>query len=240
MQIDGGLGADPAGQEGLASLTADMVDEGTGHALRHRCLGRAGAHRRGVRRRGRRRRDDVHADDAGAVCRTRRAAAVGHPDGAVDARVRLRAGPAASSRSTATAQRSAARGRRARVPSASVSVASRTDIWRSAATPRCARSHLEEVVRFHAATFLPWRATLVVAGALSHAELVAIADEAFGGWTGEEHGCRISHSPRPMSLRCRFVSAPRDHSSRGRRAVRASHRPSVGAPRHAGLRAACW
>ena len=30
MQIDGGLGADPTGREGLASMTADMVDEGTG------------------------------------------------------------------------------------------------------------------------------------------------------------------------------------------------------------------
>ena len=30
MQIEGGLGADPSGQEGLAAMTADMVDEGTG------------------------------------------------------------------------------------------------------------------------------------------------------------------------------------------------------------------
>src|SRR3954469_9511501 len=30
LQIKGGLGADAAGREGLASLTADMVDEGTG------------------------------------------------------------------------------------------------------------------------------------------------------------------------------------------------------------------
>ena len=30
MEVGGGLGADPAGREGLASLTADMVDEGTG------------------------------------------------------------------------------------------------------------------------------------------------------------------------------------------------------------------
>ena len=30
MQIDGGAGADPHGREGLAALTADMVDEGTG------------------------------------------------------------------------------------------------------------------------------------------------------------------------------------------------------------------
>ena len=30
MQVDGGSGADPAGREGLAAMTADMVDEGTG------------------------------------------------------------------------------------------------------------------------------------------------------------------------------------------------------------------
>src|SRR5688500_5480056 len=30
MQIEGGLGADPSGREGLAAITADMVDEGTG------------------------------------------------------------------------------------------------------------------------------------------------------------------------------------------------------------------
>jgi predicted Zn-dependent peptidase len=44
----------------------------------------------------------------------------------------------------------------------------------------------EEVVRFHAATFLPWRATLIVVGALSHSDLVAVAEHAFGEWTGEE------------------------------------------------------
>ena len=30
MQIEGGAGADPPGREGLAAITADMVDEGTG------------------------------------------------------------------------------------------------------------------------------------------------------------------------------------------------------------------
>jgi predicted Zn-dependent peptidase len=30
LQVDGGSGADPAGQEGLAAVVADMVDEGTG------------------------------------------------------------------------------------------------------------------------------------------------------------------------------------------------------------------
>ena len=30
LQIDGGSGADPPSSEGLAAITADMVDEGTG------------------------------------------------------------------------------------------------------------------------------------------------------------------------------------------------------------------
>ena len=30
LQVEGGSGADAAGQEGLAAITADMVDEGTG------------------------------------------------------------------------------------------------------------------------------------------------------------------------------------------------------------------
>ena len=34
LQVEGGSGADPAGQEGLAAITADMVDEGTGVAER--------------------------------------------------------------------------------------------------------------------------------------------------------------------------------------------------------------
>jgi predicted Zn-dependent peptidase len=45
---------------------------------------------------------------------------------------------------------------------------------------------LEEVVRFHKATFLPWRATLVVTGALSHADLLTLAEDAFEKWNGEE------------------------------------------------------
>jgi predicted Zn-dependent peptidase len=43
---------------------------------------------------------------------------------------------------------------------------------------------LDDVVSFHRATFVPHRATLVVAGALSHAELLRLADDAFAGWTG--------------------------------------------------------
>jgi predicted Zn-dependent peptidase len=55
---------------------------------------------------------------------------------------------------------------------------------------------LDDVVRFHAATFLPWRATLVAVGALTHGELLAVAEEAFDRWTGQETvlGVRLAAS----------------------------------------------
>src|SRR4029434_11294888 len=43
----------------------------------------------------------------------------------------------------------------------------------------------EEVVQFHAGMFVPSRATLAVVGALSHVDLVTIADNAFGAWPGD-------------------------------------------------------
>jgi predicted Zn-dependent peptidase len=42
------------------------------------------------------------------------------------------------------------------------------------------------VVRFHQATFVPRRATLVMVGALPHADLLAIAGDAFERWNGED------------------------------------------------------
>ena len=43
---------------------------------------------------------------------------------------------------------------------------------------------LEEVVAFHAATFQPTRSTLILAGPLSHDALLAVAQGAFSGWAG--------------------------------------------------------
>jgi predicted Zn-dependent peptidase len=43
---------------------------------------------------------------------------------------------------------------------------------------------VEETARFHASTFQPHRATVIVGGALSHRELLGLVDEVFGAWTG--------------------------------------------------------
>jgi predicted Zn-dependent peptidase len=43
---------------------------------------------------------------------------------------------------------------------------------------------VEETGGFHASTFQPHRATVIVGGALTHRELLGLVDEAFGGWTG--------------------------------------------------------
>jgi len=45
---------------------------------------------------------------------------------------------------------------------------------------------LDDVIAFHRAAFVPTRATLVLAGALSHDELLRIAADAFGGWNQRE------------------------------------------------------
>jgi predicted Zn-dependent peptidase len=45
------------------------------------------------------------------------------------------------------------------------------------------RLDLADVTTFHAATFAPSRSALVVAGAMSHEELLRLAEDAFGHWT---------------------------------------------------------
>ena len=66
----------------------------------------------------------------------------------------------------------------------------RTAIWRSATTRRCDALSLDDVSALHAAMFRPSRATLVMTGALSHQEMIEIANVAFGEWA-DESGTRI-------------------------------------------------
>jgi predicted Zn-dependent peptidase len=50
--------------------------------------------------------------------------------------------------------------------------------------PALAALTLEEVVAFHAATFQPTRSTLILAGPLSHDALLAVTQDALSGWAG--------------------------------------------------------
>ena len=185
MQANGGLGADPIGREGLASLTADMLDEGTGTLSAidvSDALARIGAEY------------DVEVGaDATLLTLTTLARFAG------------RGAQLLSSMLTAPSMRDAdfERIRQLRLdrlrqlkdlPPALAERAFLQLLYAAHPYGHLAIGSdaslraltLDEVVRFHASTFLPWRATLVVSGAVSHLELVALAEDAFGGWTGEE------------------------------------------------------
>src|SRR4051812_8954151 len=193
LQIKGGLGADAAGREGLASLTADMVDEGTGSLSAIEvsdALARIGAEYdvdvgadattftltalarfagRGARLFG-----DIltapslHADDFQRVRQLR-----------LDRLKQLKDLP------PAVAEREFLRLLYPSHPYGHLAIG----------TDESLRAFsLEDVVTFHRATFMPWRATLVVAGALSHLDLVAIAEDAFDKWNGEESVLDVPHA----------------------------------------------
>jgi zinc protease len=185
MKIDGGLGGDPGGREGLASLTADMVDEGTGDLSAIEvsdALARIGAEYD----------VEVGADatmftlttltrfaERGATLLSNILArpAVRESDFERVRQLRLDRMRQLKDLPPAVAERAFLRLLYRSHPYGHLAIG--TDV-------ALRELRLDEVVRFHAATFLPWNATLIVAGAMSHDALVAVAEEAFGGWNGME------------------------------------------------------
>jgi predicted Zn-dependent peptidase len=185
MQIDGGLGADPAGREGLAAITADMLDEGTGSLSAidvSDALARIGGEY------------DVEVGaDATILTLTTLARFAGR-----GAKLLSEMLSAPSMRDTDFERvRQQRLDRLRQLKDLPPAVAERAFLrvlypthpygHLAIGTDDALRTITREVVgRFHAATFLPWRATLIIVGALSHSELVSIAEHAFRGWTGEE------------------------------------------------------
>jgi len=185
MKVDGGLGADPGGREGLASITADMVDEGTGHLSAIEvsdALARLGAEYD----------VEVGADatmfalttltrfaERGATLLSRILTKPSMRDSDFDRVRQLRLDRLRQLKDLppAVAERAFLRLLYPSHPYGHLAIG--TDTALRALT-------LDEVVDFHASTFLSWRATLVVTGAMPHAELVGVAEEAFGGWKGKE------------------------------------------------------
>ena len=183
MQINGGLGADPPAREGLASMTADMVDEGTGSLSAidvSDALARIGAEYD----------VEVGADVTMFTLTTL-------------ARFAVRGAALLSDMLTAPSMRTSdfERIRQLRLdrlrqlkdlPPAVAERAFLQLLYPSHPYGHLAIGSdaslreltLEEVVRFHKATFVPCRATLVMVGALSHGNLVTLAEEAFGTWNG--------------------------------------------------------
>ena len=186
MQINGGLGADPQNREGLASMTADMVDEGTGSLSAidvSDALARIGAEY-----------DVEVAADVTMFTLTTLARFAGR--GAELLSDILTAPSMRASDFERIRQLRLDRLRQLKdLPPAVAERAFLKLLYPSHPYGHLAIGSdaslreltLEEVVRFHRATFLPWRATLVMTGALSHADLLTLAEDAFEKWNGEEH-----------------------------------------------------
>ncbi len=188
--IRGGLGADPASQEGLAALTADMVDEGTGNLS---AIGVSDA----IARIGGDFDIEVGADATAfsLVTLTRfaeRGAAlladiVTRPALREDdfSRVRqqrinrltqLRTVPQALAESTFDRLLYGPH------PYGHMSIGSSSAL---------AALDLDHVREFHAACYRPERTTLVIVGALSHQELLDLGQVAFAGWEPTEASATV-------------------------------------------------
>ena len=71
----------------------------------------------------------------------------------------------------------------------------------------------DDVVRCHQARYRPYRTTIVAAGALSHVELAAAVADAFGSWTARDHESAPGQPPEsiePPVAASRLVVVPRE------------------------------
>lgn len=184
LQIQGGAGADPHSEEGLAALAADMADEGTGALSAIEVS-------EGFARIGAEYDVDVGADATvfGLTVLSRfteRGASlladiVTRPslrehDFERVRQLRLDRLRQLKDLPPAVAERAFLRLMYGEHPYGHLAIGTE-----AALRAFC----LDRVAEFHATTFRPARATLILAGPLSHERLLAIADGAFSGWSDE-------------------------------------------------------
>jgi zinc protease len=213
LQVEGGSGADPADREGLAAVTADMVDEGTGSLSAldvSEALARIGAEYD----------VDVGPDvTAFSVTTLARFAARGASLLAdIVARPSLRD---ADFQRVRQLRLDRLRQLKDLAPAAAERAFLRLlydghpyghlAIGNAAALQALS---LDDVASLHARTFDPTRATLVVGGAMPHAELLGVATDAFGGWSAASSApssaraaSEIEPSPRQVT---RLAVVPRE------------------------------
>ena len=212
LHVSDGSGSDPSDRHGLAAVTADMLDEGTGALTAidvSEALARIGAE------------FDVDvAPDATALSITTlarfadRAAALladiatrpamREEDFLRVRKLRLDRLRQLRDLPPAVAERAFLRLLYGEHPYGHLPIGNDTSLRALA---------LDEVVRFHAASYRPSRATLVVVGALSHDELRAVAARAFEGWeppAADGHGVVPSAIVPPGDGGPRLALVPRD------------------------------
>jgi predicted Zn-dependent peptidase len=183
VQVEGGSGADPAGQEGLAAITADMVDEGTGSLSAidvSDALSRIGA-------------DydlDVGSDVTTFSLTTlerfaRRGASLladmlvrpslHEPDFERVRRLRIDRLRQLKDVAPAVAERAFLRLVYGSHPYGHLAIG--TDAALHALS-------VNDVLGFHAGRFVPAQATVVIAGDMTHQQMRELAEETFGNWAG--------------------------------------------------------
>jgi len=201
LQIAGGSGADPEGREGLAALTADMADEGTGalSALEvSDALSRIGA-------------DydvDVGGDatDFSLTTLTRFAARGASLLADMVTRPRLPENEFLRVRQmrldrlrqlkdlpSAVAEQTFLRLMYGNHPYAHLAIGNDAGLRRVT---------LDEVVSFHTGAFQPSRSMLIVCGAMTHDEMLRLAQDVFGGWSvavGSVNGARAASDVEPLA-----------------------------------------
>lgn len=193
LLVRGGLGADPLGKEGLAALTADMLDEGTGTDsaidISDRLARIGGDYDLDVR-------DDATVLTLTMLSRFADRGAALLADLAVRPSLReedlQRVRAQRLNRLVQLKDSPGARGEQAFLQVVYGSHPyGHLSIGRAASLATLTR---DDVAAFHAAVYRPERATLVVAGDGTHAELLAIAERAFGGWAASSADA-ASHAP---------------------------------------------
>jgi zinc protease len=212
LQVDGGSAADPGGLEGLAAVTADMVDEGTGSL------------------------SAIDVSDALARIGAEYDVDVG-PDATVFTLTTLaRFAARGASLLAALVTRPSLRehdfervrqlrlDRLRQLKDLPPAVAERSflhllygehpyghlAIGNERALRRLTR---DLVAEFHASTYQPQRATLVAAGALRHAELRRLIEDAFDAWPSHGTGTQLPALPEPpVGGGARLVIVPRERA----------------------------
>lgn len=216
LQVPGGSGCDPGGREGIAALTADMIDEGTGALSAidvSDALARIGAQYDA----------DVGADST--VFSLTTLTRFAHRGAELLARMVTKP----SLRNDDFERVRQLRLDRLRqlkdVPPAVAERAFLLLMYGShpyghlaiGADEPLRLTTLEEVVDFHDRTVRPRGATLVVAGAMSHEELLGLAADAFGEWSNgvaESPSVRRAADMEPPSLRrARITVVPREKAA---------------------------
>jgi predicted Zn-dependent peptidase len=211
MQIEGGFGADPPGHEGLAAITADMVDEGTG-ALSALDVSDA------LMRIGAEYDLDVGPDatvfalttlarfaqrGAGLLADILTTPSLRADDFERVRQLRLDRVRQLKDLPDVVADRAFLRLLYPNHPYGHLSIGSTASL--RALTLSHARG-------FHGAAFQPGRATMIIAGAMPHDEMRRLAEEAFGRWTPPASDLTLTDAAHiePNADPPRLVLVPRD------------------------------